>query len=47
MGQTTVRVESIEIANFKNVSFGKLVLEYTKPEYRASILGLYGQNGSG
>ena len=47
MGQTTVRVESIEIANFKNVSFGKLVLENTKPEYRASILGLYGQNGSG
>lgn len=47
MNNTIVRIESIEIRNFKNVSYGHLDFEDSKKECRASILGLYGQNGSG
>ena len=43
----TVRVESIEIKNFKNVGYGYLHFESSKKGYQSSILGLYGQNGSG
>lgn len=46
MNDTIVRIESIEIKNFKNVGYGHLDLEIPKG-YKASILGLYGQNGSG
>ena len=47
MVNTTVRIESIEIKNFKNVGYGHLDFEESKKGGRASILGLYGQNGSG
>ena len=47
MTNTTVRIESIEIKNFKNVGYGHLDFEESKKGGRASILGLYGQNGSG
>ena len=47
MVNTTVRIESIEIKNFKNVGYGHLDFESEKKSGRASILGLYGQNGSG
>lgn len=42
-----VRIESIEIRNFKNVGYGYLNFENSRKGYKASILGLYGQNGSG
>ena len=47
MVNTTVRIESIEIRNFKNVGYGYLNFESAKKGGKASILGLYGQNGSG
>ena len=47
MNNTIVRIESIEIKNFKNVGYGHLDFENSKKEYKASILGVYGQNGSG
>lgn len=42
-----VRIESITIQNFKNIKNGHLNFENSKKNYAASILGLYGQNGSG
>jgi len=42
-----VRLESITIENFKNVTQGTLDFENKRKEYKASVLGLYGQNGSG
>ena len=47
MKHNVVRLESIEIRNFKNVKCGSLSFENTRKPYSASILGLYGQNGSG
>ena len=47
MNDTIVRIESIEIKNFKNVGYGHLDFGNSKKGYKASILGLYGQNGSG
>lgn len=47
MRSSVVRIESIEIKNFKNIGYGYLNFENTKKNYKASILGLYGQNGSG
>ena len=47
MYRNVVRLESIEIRNFKNVKYGALNFENTRKPYSASILGLYGQNGSG
>lgn len=47
MKKTTIRVQSIEIRNFKNVSYGFLNLENPRVSSSANILGLYGQNGSG
>lgn len=47
MKYSTVRLEAIEISDFKNVKYGKICFENTRKEYSASILGLYGQNGSG
>lgn len=47
MNGTVVRIESIEINNFKNVEHGLLKFVDSKKGYKASILGLYGQNGSG
>lgn len=42
-----VRIVGVSIKNFKNVVSGKLSLESVRKEYKASVLGLYGQNGSG
>lgn len=47
MDKAAVRIESIELANFKNVGFGHLDFEVSKKGFKSSILGLYGQNGSG
>ena len=46
MNNAFVRIDSIEIRNFKNVRYGFLDFENNN-EYKASVLGLYGQNGSG
>lgn len=43
--KTIVRIESVTIKNFKNVKYGKLFFNNTPN--KASVLGLYGQNGSG
>lgn len=47
MRETSVRLSWIEIRNFKNVVYGRLSFENTRKNYSASVLGLYGQNGSG
>lgn len=47
MGKSIVRIESVEIRNFKNVKYGTLQLKNNRKPFQASILGLYGQNGSG
>lgn len=47
MANRIVRMESITIENFKNVTQGTLDFENKRKEYKASVLGLYGQNGSG
>ena len=47
MQNAIVRLEKIRIQNFKNVIDGELVLKNKRKPYKASILGLYGQNGSG
>ncbi len=47
MKMADVRITSIDIHNFKNVISGHLSLENTRKNYRASIVGVYGQNGSG
>ena len=47
MANRIVRIESITIENFKNVTQGTLDLENKRKDYKASVLGLYGQNGSG
>lgn len=47
MCETIVRLSSITIKNFKNVTYGDISFENTRKNYKSSILGLYGQNGSG
>lgn len=47
MNANAVRISSISIQNFKNVVSGSLSFENARKNYKASILGLYGQNGSG
>ncbi len=47
MSNHKVRLTNISIQNFKNVINGELNLTNSRREYNASILGLYGQNGSG
>lgn len=47
MKNAVVRLSEIQIENFKNVKKGKLSFENKRKDYKASILGLYGQNGSG
>ena len=48
-----VRIQEIELENFKNVSYGKVTFEsykdgmYFNDSYNADIVGIYGQNGSG
>lgn len=51
--ENIVRIQEIEIKDFKNVSNGKVAFDSYKKgnlfsnSYNADILGLYGQNGSG
>lgn len=47
MEKRSVRIESISVENFKNVQNGTLEFENKRKNYKASIVGLYGQNGSG
>ena len=51
MDKTIVRVQEIEIINFKNVENGIVTFQsYMKHDYfhhKSEIIGLYGQNGSG
>ena len=47
MKQGSVRIEKIEIENFKNVKKGQITLKNNRKNYKSSILGIYGQNGSG
>nr|WP_296959007.1 AAA family ATPase [uncultured Mediterraneibacter sp.] len=47
MAKRVVRIESITIKNFKNVSMGTINFENKRKAYKSSVLGLYGQNGSG
>ena len=47
MQGSVVRIEEIEIHDFKNVKHGSLNLDNPRKAYKTSILGLYGQNGSG
>ena len=42
-----VRITNVAIKNFKNVNFGELSFVNNRKNFKASILGLYGQNGSG
>ena len=47
MTNSVVRLVDIQIQNFKNVKNGHLNLINRRKQFRASVLGLYGQNGSG
>lgn len=47
MKDMIVRLENISIENFKNVENGQLSFVNNRKNFRTSILGLYGQNGSG
>ena len=47
MSKLVVRIEEALIENFKNVKTGTLNFENKRKNYRSSIVGLYGQNGSG
>ena len=47
MASRIVRIESITIDNFKNVTHGTLDFENKRKDYKASVLGLFCQNGSG
>lgn len=47
MDKLTARIKSIEINNFKNVKHGSVDLKRKNMAHDPSILGIYGQNGSG
>lgn len=47
MENRSVRITNIAVENFKNVKKGAICLENKRNNYKASILGVYGQNGSG
>lgn len=47
MNAPIVRIMNLSIQNFKNVINGFLSLENPRKDYKASIAGIYGQNGSG
>lgn len=46
-GSFFVRIQKITLKNFKNVKYGTVLLTNPLKKYKASVLGLYGQNGSG
>ena len=43
MKKGSVRIEKIEIENFKNVKKGQVTLKNNRKNYKSSILGIYGQ----
>lgn len=45
--KSCVRITNISIRNFKNVNHGELSFINGRKNFKASVLGLYGQNGSG
>lgn len=47
MQSRAVRIHSISIYDFKNIEHGEIDFTNTRKPYWASVLGLYGQNGSG
>ena len=47
MENRSVRIVNISLENFKNVKKGSICLENKRKDYKASVLGIYGQNGSG
>ena len=47
MDNSIVRLTGIKLKNFKNVKYGELDFLNHRKNYKSSILGLYGQNGSG
>lgn len=47
MERFNVRITNVEIENFKNVKYGNISMEGSLEKREPSILGLYGQNGSG
>ena len=47
MDRFFVRIQKITLKNFKNVKYGTVLLTNPLKKYKASVLGLYGQNGSG
>ena len=47
MNSFVVRIMNITLKNFKNVVNGSVSLTNSLKDYNASVLGLYGQNGSG
>lgn len=47
MNISSVRITGISIHNFKNIIEGSLSFKNTRKDFKASVLGLYGQNGSG
>ena len=47
MKNYSVRISNIKISNFKNTLEGEISLVNSKKAFKASVLGIYGQNGSG
>lgn len=47
MKNYSVRITNIKISNFKNTHNGEISLNNSKKNFKASVLGIYGQNGSG
>ena len=47
MDKSWVRITSIEIRDLKNIEFGTISFTSRKETFNSSVLGLYGQNGSG
>lgn len=47
MKRANVRLVSLEINNLKNVNHGQINFVNARKNFKASVLGLYGQNGSG
>ena len=47
MDKSWVRITSIEIRDLKNIEYGTISFTSKKETFNSSVLGLYGQNGSG
>lgn len=47
MSKADVRIKNIIIRNYKNVIYGDIDFANPQKNYASSIIGLYGQNGSG